>query len=550
MRSAIKQKPKTNLQRLIEDEIPWVKAQPMRVALRWYDELCHHKHCLDEHVAALGRHDRFFLLTHLLNRIDAIHPWLYERCREVEASPDGHLDLWSREHYKSTIITFAGSIQEILLDPDITIGIFSHTKPIARAFLRQIKIEVESNEVLKRLYPDTIWQNPHKDAPLWSEESGITVRRRGNPKEATVEAWGLVDGQPVSKHFKLRIYNDVVVKDSVNTGEQIIKTTDSWELSQNLASTGETTGRQWHEGTRYHFADTYKAILDRKIVKLRCYPATDTGTPDGKPVFWNEKVWADKKLLNGPYNTACQLLLNPIAGSEQDLKPEWIRTWEVRPHTLNVYILADPADSKEKGTSNTAMAVVGLDSAHNKYLLDGACHKMNLKERWEMLKGLHKKWTAEPGIQGVYVGYEKYGMQADIQHFQQMMEIENYHFPIEELSWTRDNVNTKDDRIRRLVPDLSSWRFYFPYSGEETKRQRMAKMNSQPYLCSSPIKKINHEKRVYNLVDWVIANEYMLFPATTQKDFLDVISRIYDMPDYATPATYSDADTLPQVAED
>jgi len=285
-------------------------------------------------------------------------------------------------------------------------------------------------------------------------------------------------------------------------------------------------------------------------VKARIYPATHDGTPDGKPVFLTQEEWDKKKRDSGPYVTACQMLLNPIAGSEQDLKPEWIRTYEVRPLTLNVYILADPADSKEKGTSNTAMAVIGLDSAHNKYLLDGLCHKLNLKERWEALKGFHKKWTAEPGIQGVYVGYEKYGMQADIQHFEQMQEIEGYYFPIQEVSWTRDSVQTKDDRIKRLVPDLSSWRFFWPYEGDETKRQREAKERGQPYLCSGPIKKINHEGKLYNLVQWVLTNEYALFPATTQKDFLDVLSRIYDMEDYIIPSHYTDADTLPAVAED
>ena len=516
-------------------------------SVKWYDECLHHPLWTDELTAELGRRDRFFLLTHLLNRPDAVHPWLYARCREVEQDRDDYIDLWSRGHYKSSIITFAGAIQEILADPDISVGIFSHTRPTAKAFLRQIKREFEQNQLLKQVYPDVLWIDPYREAPLWSEESGIVVKRQTNPREATVEAWGLVDGQPTGKHFKLRIYDDVVTRESVTTGEQIVKTTEAWELSLNLSS---RPPRQWIIGTRYHFADTYKTILDRGVVRARIYPATDDGTPDGKPVFLSQDEWTRKKQESGPYVTACQMLLNPIAGSEQDLKPEWIRTWEVRPHTLNVFILCDPADSKDRAACNTAMAVVGLDTAHNKYLLDGACHKMNLKERWEMLKSLHAKWTKEPGIQGVYVGYEKYGMQADIQHFQQMMEIENYFFPIEELSWTRDGINSKDDRIRRLVPDLSSWRFFFPYDGDETKRQRDVRSKGQGYLCSSPIKRINQDRKVYDLVKWFIANEYMLFPATTLKDFLDVLSRIYDMPDYVIPGIHNEQDTLPQVAED
>ena len=39
-------------------------------------------------LAGVIRGDRFFLMTRVLNRIDIKHPWLYERCREVEAEPD------------------------------------------------------------------------------------------------------------------------------------------------------------------------------------------------------------------------------------------------------------------------------------------------------------------------------------------------------------------------------------------------------------------------------------------------------------------------------
>ena len=49
-----------------------------------------------EGVRWLGRNDRLYLLTVLLHRPDAQHKWLYDRCREVEESPDDHLDLWAR----------------------------------------------------------------------------------------------------------------------------------------------------------------------------------------------------------------------------------------------------------------------------------------------------------------------------------------------------------------------------------------------------------------------------------------------------------------------
>jgi hypothetical protein len=155
-------------------------------------------------MALLACNDRFFLLTVLLRRPDARHAWLYERCREVEARPDGYLDLWSRYHYKSSIITFAGVIQEVLCNPEIRVAIFSHTKEIARTFIAQIKGEFEDNEELTRAFPDVLWQSPAErkaGARSWSEADGITLKRTGNPREATVEGHGVIDALPTGKHL-------------------------------------------------------------------------------------------------------------------------------------------------------------------------------------------------------------------------------------------------------------------------------------------------------------------------------------------------------------
>ena len=248
--------------------------------------------------------------------------------------------MWARGHYKSTLITYAGAIQEILRDPNITIGIFSHTRPIAKGFLKQIKREFEVNEFLRDLYPDICYANPRQDSPQWSEDAGIIVRRKSNPKEATVEAWGLVDGQPISRHYDLRIYDDVVTRDSVNTPDQISKTTEALDLSQNLAG-GQN--REWYIGTRYHYADTYREIIDRGTA-TRIYPATDNGTPDGNPILLSTDEWDKKKTSMGQYVLACQMLQNPIAGSEQVFDPEWIRRIEIRPRVCLLYTSPSPRD--------------------------------------------------------------------------------------------------------------------------------------------------------------------------------------------------------------
>jgi len=251
---------------------------------------------------ALCLEDLFFLLTIGFKRKDVNKDWLYERCREFEANPNGYLDLWAREHYKSTIITFGKSIQDILIDPETTVAIFSHTRPIAKGFLEQIKRELETNSFVQDLFPDVLFRDPRRESNKWSLDGGIVVKRKSNPKEATVEAHGLVDGQPTSKHFKILVYDDVVTRESVTTPDQIKKVTDAWELSLNLGSKG---GVRRHIGTYYHFNDTYKAIAKRGAAIPRIHAATDNGKLEGKPLFLTREELDNKRRDMGPYTFSC-----------------------------------------------------------------------------------------------------------------------------------------------------------------------------------------------------------------------------------------------------
>lgn len=444
------------------------------------------------------KYDLFYLLTVGCNRRDIDDDWLFARCREVELDPDGHLDLWSREHYKSTIITYGKTMQDILCNPDITVGIFSFNAKIAKAFLRQIKVEFEQNEYLKGLFDDILWKDKAEARrnASWSEDKGICVKRKTNPKEQTIEASGLVDGQPTSKHYSLLVYDDVVTKESVYTPAQIENTTDSWALSLNLGAHG---GKRRYIGTRYHFNDTYATMMKRQAAVPRIHAATADGSMEGSPVFLHPRALEEKRREMGSYVFGCQMLQNPKADSAMGFKEEWLRYYDKPtriPYDWNLYLLVDPAGEKKKDNDYTVMMVVGLAPDNNYYLIDAVRDRMNLTEKARCLFRLHKRWKP------VKVGYEKYGMQSDIEHMQSRMEIENYRFAITPLG----GAMPKNDRIRRLVPLFEYERFFLPHR----------------------LLFIDYEKKTKDFIREFIDDEFLAFPVSAHDDMLDCMARIVE----------------------
>jgi len=493
-------------------------------------------------VRALVLRDRFYLLVRAMGRVDMLHPWIYARCREVEKAPDGYLDLWAREHYKSTIITIGGSIQELLKDSSLTIGIFSHTSPDAKSFLAVIKRELENNQILKAAFPDVLWENPWKDAPAWSLDGGIILRRQTNPKECSVEAHGLIDGMPTGKHFGLLVYDDVVTEKSVSTPEQIEKATTAWELSDNLGKSG---GRKWHIGTRYSYADSYESILKRGSVIPRIYTATHNAKLDGKPVLFSQEEWEKKQRDQGPNVIASQMMQDPLSGKQRMFDVGDFGVYEVRPEVLNVYILCDPARSKKKDSANTAVAVVGVDYAMNKYLLDGVNHKMDLKERWEAIRNLYNKWVREITVCKVEVGYEKYGAQADLDYFEERMKAERVRFDIKELAWPHEGDGSKVDRVQRIGPDLRNHRIYLPYPTNKeklTSLQRDMNEKGYGYRIAQMIRKKDENGVIYDLTEQLKV-QTNFFPYGGLKDLVDAYSRIHDM-EVTAPSHRTEEDVL------
>lgn len=457
-----------------------------------------------EQLRKLCKFDLFFLMTIACQRKDLDNDFCYQGCREVEEEQDSIMDLWSREHYKSSIKTFGSNIQEVLRDPECSIGIFSHTRPIAKAFLFAIKTEFETNKFLKNLFKDVLYDDPQKESSKWSLDDGINVKRKSTAPTCSLEAWGLIDGMPTGKHFSILCYDDLVSLGSVTSPEMIEKTTNAWRISLNLGS--EQKGKPCrirYAGTRYHQNDTYAQIIDTGSVKVREKYPTDLGKNDidviGNPVLMSRETLISKRKSMGIFVYATQMLMNPAADRVQGFKTEWLEYYECLKNNKNwnYYIICDPAGDKKKKTSDyTVFGVIGMAPDKNYYLVDMVRDRLNLTERTNVFFDLIMKWNPKK------MGYEEYGKDSDISHIKYVQEEKGFRFQIEPLA----GHMPKPDRIRRLIPVFEGHRFFLP--------RRL------PYITKAG--------QMVDLIQEFIAKEYIDFPVSSHDDMLDMISRILD----------------------
>jgi len=315
---------------------------------------------------ALILDDLWFIVRFVLKVPDRLsnHPFVVQACQDVENGPkDYTLDVWAREHFKSTIITIAETIQFSLKEPDEATGIFSYVRPVAKKFLGSIKTVFQNEKILAHCFPDIVWPDCEKQAPLWSLDEGLVLKRGTNRKEPNISAWGLVEGMPTGFHFGRRVYDDISTEDMAASPDMMDSVKTKFDSSQNL---GTDTGHHRVIGTYYHHDDPLTFIRGKKAIgtgepryHYRFKPATDDGTSTGKPVMLSERRLDD---LKGTRTFNCQQLLDPSPLSDMKLNPDLFLPIERRmiPKEVYRFMLIDQAgdlDSALKKTGGDPWAV-------------------------------------------------------------------------------------------------------------------------------------------------------------------------------------------------
>lgn len=337
---------------------------------------------LDKHktLRTLILTDLWFVVYFVLGMPNANHQFVVNCCREVEDGPKNKtLDIWSREHLKTSIITIGETIQDILKNPEETHCIFSYVKPIAKKFLFTIREIFEKNKALIKLFPDVLYENPSKESPLWSLDEGIVVKRRTNRKEPTVCASGLTEGMVTGMHFEDRKYDDIVTEDIGQSFDVMEDVKLKFDSSQNLGING---GRHRVIGTFYNYDDPLVYIKSKVDIEdpskpaytLRLKPATIDGSMSGDPVFLSRERLNELKLTK---TFKCQQLLDPAPEGTKKLNKKFVKSVkpEELPRVLHKFQIIDPAG--KKGTGDPwASVIVGVSPnskdvrASDLYLLD------------------------------------------------------------------------------------------------------------------------------------------------------------------------------------
>lgn len=261
--------------------------------------------------------------------------------------------LLPRKHLKSSIKTIAGTIQDLLQDPNHRILIANAVWDNARKFLAELKEHLQRPELV-RLFGEF-------HAEHWNQDEIIIAQRNQPNKTPSILTAG-IEKAITGQHFTRIKVDDWVDPTNVTTKEQIQKTINQFK---NLFKMLDPNGTMEVIGTRWHDADLYGWILkeltndamaEKFYVYTRYARESERGVPaeDGHPIFpkkFTVDNLTDLKKQIGTYEWATNYMNNPINPETQLFKPP-VRHWESIPEGSRHFITVDLAGTEEDSDFN------------------------------------------------------------------------------------------------------------------------------------------------------------------------------------------------------
>ena len=406
--------------------------------------------------------------------------------------------------HNSTMLSMGQTIQDIILNPEVTILICNIKHEGSKKFLHEIKGHFETNDTLRELFPDIIPSDP-KYSEKWTNEA-ITVLR-GRPKAAaTIETAG-TDSKTVGSHYDIQIYDDIIDDSSVRTKEQIEATWKWYDLSLYLLN---PKGRIRIIGTRYHFDDFYSQILHfyKQDINRQQFAVKTRRALEGvntkryvnfvltehenaefvetvnKEEIWQDKpifpnVWTKKELkrfrIKSETNFWNQMMNFPIDPEEQTFQRHFARFWTTIPSGSWRYITMDPSVGISDRSDMTAIIDIRASWEKKWYLQDVIYDRLDEKRIIEALFDMYFRDTQEPRA----IGIESEGFQKNLKNaFEEECRKRHLYIPIVELN---THGRSKDSRIRALQYFYENEYIYFTRDMRKILESEVFRYPNAPY---------------------------------------------------------------------
>jgi hypothetical protein len=421
--------------------------------------------------------DLFFIVYFVFKNPVANHQFVVDACREVEDGPkDMTEDVWAREHFKSTIITKAETLQyhanPEAWHPKVKDGstcFLSATAKLAKKIIAQM-MEVMKNEAdfLNFMFPHVpdqgywgpFWEDPENQAPMWNVDRGVKLRRRSTSHTPSMFAAGLEEGMPTGDHYGRLLFDDITNPEVSESPQRMQDIKKKFDVAQNV---GTMDGHSRVVGTFYHFADPLVYVRDKKKINseeslylLRIKPATHDGSPNGMPVLLSQEKLDIKKSEVTFYS---QQLCNPVPESTRKLQGSYLKDIEPKDIPANILkiMVVDPAGKKEEGRGdNWASLVIGIEpniddlGASNFYVTDMFIERIKEAEA-PML-------CAQMYIRGgmIYMlAIEKVGLSTAEIHIANALKVHGRHLSIEAKNLMTVNPMKRNKEAR--IESALSW---------------------------------------------------------------------------------------------
>lgn len=361
--------------------------------------------------------------------IGSIHSeWCRWTCSQKTG---GHqITLLPRDHGKSRYIAFK-AVWQVVKDPTVRILYISSTSKLAEKqlyFMKQILL----SPIVRRYWPNLINDEEGKRDRWTTTEIAVDDPRRKEEgiRDPTIFTAGLTTNL-VGMHCDIAILDDVVTGDNAYTEEGRDKVKTQYSL---LSSIEGGEAEEWVVGTRYHPKDLYQEMLEMEqeifddegdiidhtpVYQIFERQVEDSGMgigqflwpkqqrPDGKWFGFDAKILATKRAkyldkiqfraqyYNDP-NDPGDLRISRDKFQYYD--PKFLKNieglWYYGDNRLNVFASVDFAYTTKKRSDYTAIAVVGVDTNNNYFVLEIDRFKTDrISEYFEHILALHTKWN-------------------------------------------------------------------------------------------------------------------------------------------------------------